>query len=236
VDRVEDDAKGMSAAGETFWSSQGPKGASPRDCPEADTRCFHRDDLRRGRGMKRDAGRFLVAALLVVMPASAQSIFKCKGPDGRTTYSTAACAGEGAALPITAQGRAAAVTANSAGTAAALPAGGATAPADEASPPVIRAPLPKQCDNGASLQFVVARLDSATTPDDIRSFLADERFRLLRCEFTRFSAEERRERDAAIRDLEARDAVRRRAAILRVETLYDRYLSPSERTTRARQR
>ena len=96
--------------------------------------------------------------------------------------------------------------------------------------------MPKQCDNKTSLQFVVTRLDSAATPDDIRSFLADERFRLLRCEFTRFSAEERRERDAAMRDVEARDAVRRRAAMLRVEALYDRYLNPSERTARARQR
>jgi hypothetical protein len=86
------------------------------------------------------------------------------------------------------------------------------------------------------LQFVVARLDSAATPDDIRSFLADERFRLLRCEFTRLSAEERRERDAAMRDLETRDAAGRRVAMARIEALYDRYLNPSERVARARNR
>jgi hypothetical protein len=175
--------------------------------------------------------------LTVSMPLSAQSIFKCKGADGRTTYSGTACTGEGATLPITPQGRSTSVTANSAPSAA-PPAGGSTPISDDATapPPTYRAPLPKQCDNQASLQFVVARLDRAATPDDIRSFLADERFRLLRCEFTRFSAEERRARDTAMRDLESRDAARRRAAILRVETLYDRYLTPSELTARARAR
>jgi hypothetical protein len=187
--------------------------------------------------MNQGAAWLLAAVLSVTMPVSAQSIFKCKGADGRITYSTVACTGEGAKLPITAQGRPAPVTANTAPPAAAPSAGAATPSSDDATPPpVLRAPLPKQCDNKASLQFVVTRLDSAATPDDIRSFLAAERFRLLRCEFTRFSAEERRERDAAMRDLETRDAARRRAAMLRVEALYDRYLTPSERTARARQR
>ena len=181
------------------------------------------------------SARFWILALLCCLaaPLSAQSIFKCKGPDGRITYSATACAGEGATLPITAQGRPAPVTAIAAppATAPTPSSGDVTAP-----PPITRAPLPKQCDNKASLQFVVARLDSAATPDDIRSFLADERFRVLRCEFTRFSAEERRERDAAMRELETRDAARRRAAILRVESLYDRYLTPGERTARSRDR
>ena len=184
------------------------------------------------------AAWLLTAALLMTVPASAQSIFKCKGADGRTTYSTAACPGEGATLPLTTQGQAAKATSNTA-VAGVAPSSGVAAPSSDdatAPPPTYRAPLPKQCDNKTSLQFVVTRLDSAATPDDIRSFLADERFRLLRCEFTRFSAEERRERDAAMRDVEARDAVRRRAAMLRVEALYDRYLNPSERTARARQR
>jgi len=169
--------------------------------------------------------------------ASAQSIFKCKGADGRITYSASACTGEGATLPLTTQPQPAKAPANSAA-AGATPSAGAPASSDDAAqpPPTFRAPLPKQCDNKGPLQYVIARLDSAATPDDIRGFLADERFRLLRCEFTRFSAEERRERDAAMRDIEARDAVRRRAAVLRVEALYDRYLNPGERTARARQR
>jgi hypothetical protein len=178
-------------------------------------------------------------ALLIYFgaPAYAQSIFKCKGADGRTTYSSTACTGEGATLAITPQGRRAPVTANTASSTAAAPAAG-SAPSDDATAPptTYRAPLPKKCDNQASLQFVVARLDSAATPDDIRGFLADERFRLLRCEFTRFSAEELRARDAAMRDLDTRDAARRRAAVLRVETLYDHYLTPGERTARARDR
>jgi|KBSSwiStaDraftv2_1062776.scaffolds.fasta_scaffold00527_20 hypothetical protein len=188
--------------------------------------------------MRVGAAWLFAAALSAIMPVSAQSIFKCKGADGRITYSSTPCAGEGTRLPITAQGRPASVTANTAPSAAAPPAGGSTPVSDDATAPSpsYRAPLPKQCDNQASLQFVVARLDSAATPDDIRSFLADERFRLLRCEFTRFSVEERRARDTAMRDLEARDAARRRAAILRVETLYDRYLTPSERTARDRNR
>jgi hypothetical protein len=63
-------------------------------------------------------------------------------------------------------------------------------------------------------------------------FLADERFRLLRCEYTRFTAEERRERDAAIADIDSRDPARRRVAIARIEALYDRYLTASDRSAR----
>jgi hypothetical protein len=188
--------------------------------------------------MRAGAAWLCAAVLTLTMPVSAQSIFKCKGADGRITYSSSACAGEGATLANTPQGRAAPATANTASSATAPSVAGSTPPSDDAAVPstTYRAPLPKKCENQASLQFVVARLDSAATPDDIRGFLADERFRLLRCEFTRFSAEELRARDAAMRDLETRDAARRRAAILRVETLYDRYLTPGERTARARDR
>jgi hypothetical protein len=101
---------------------------------------------------------------------------------------------------------------------------------------VYRAPLPKECDNVASLRYVVARLDSPSTSHDIREFLAAERFRLLRCEYTRFSSDERRARDAAMRDLDAREAARRKVAVARIEALYDRYLTPSERAARARGR
>ena len=185
--------------------------------------------------MRVGAAWFFAAVLSASIPVSAQSIFKCKGADGRITYSSTACTGEGATLAITPQGRPA--TANTASSAAVAPSAGSTPSNDAAAPPTTyRAPLPKKCDNQASLQFVVARLDSAATPDDIRGFLADERFRLLRCEFTRFSAEELHARDAAMRELESRDAARRRAAILRVETLYDHYLTPGERTARARDR
>ena len=86
------------------------------------------------------------------------------------------------------------------------------------------------------LRQVITRLDNVRTPDDLRPFLADERFRLLRCEFTRFSPAERAERDSAMRELDAADAGRRRAAMLRVEALYDRYLTPSERAARSRSR
>jgi hypothetical protein len=178
----------------------------------------------------------LAAVVTVAMPAFAQSIYKCKGTDGRITYSSLPCAGEGVTLPIAAQGQPPAASTTPPPAAAAPPAGSAPSNDAAAPAPVYRPRLPKQCDNAASLRFVVARLDSPATPDDIRGFLADERFRLVRCEFTRFSAEERRERDAAMRDLEARDAARRQAAIARIEALYDRYLNPSERVARARNR
>jgi hypothetical protein len=100
--------------------------------------------------------------------------------------------------------------------------------------PTVRAPLPRQCDNAALLQPVVVQLASPATPDDIRAFLAGERFRLVRCEFMRFTVAERRERDAAMRELEGRDAGRRGRAIQRIEALYDFYLTPSERLARAR--
>ncbi|MEO8754623.1 MAG: DUF4124 domain-containing protein [Casimicrobiaceae bacterium] len=179
-----------------------------------------------------------IAALAILLcfgaSASAQSIFKCKGADGRITYSNKPCEADGVQVPLNSQGPAAAAPAS-----AAPPQAGGAPGAGEDAKALARTslpPLPKQCDNAAQLQSVVARLDSTNTPNDIRDFLADERFRLLRCEFTRFSAEERRDRDALMRDLESRDAARRRAAILRIEALYDHYLTPAERTARARNR
>jgi hypothetical protein len=104
------------------------------------------------------------------------------------------------------------------------------------APSPIRAALPRQCDNAAMLKIVVARLDSPTTPDEIRPFLAGERFRLLRCEYTRFTPAERRERDSLMREVEGRDSARCLVAAQRIEALYDRYLSASERAARARTR
>jgi hypothetical protein len=168
----------------------------------------------------------LVVALACLAPAAGQTIYKCKS-DGRITYSNVPCAQPDAAA-------AAPAAAERAGAApgAAAPGVEREAPAQ----PLHRATLPKECDNAASLQYVVARLDNPSTPDDIREFLADERFRLLRCEFTRFTSDERRDRDAAMRDLNAREAAKRKAAVARIEALYDRYLTPNERAARARAR
>jgi hypothetical protein len=168
----------------------------------------------------------VLVALACALPAWGQTIYKCKGADGRITYSSVPCATpEPAVAPPVPQRS----------SAPAKPV--VTPPADDApAQPVYRAPLPKECDNAASLQYVIARLDSPATPNDIRDFLAAERFRLLRCEYTRFTSDERRERDAALRDLDARDAARRKAAVARIEALYDRYLTPNERAARARSR
>jgi hypothetical protein len=84
-----------------------------------------------------------------------------------------------------------------------------------------RGPLPRQCDNGAALKAVVTRLDSPATADDVREFLADERFRLVRCEIVRLTPEERRQRDAAIAELDSSDAARRQAAMARITALYE---------------
>jgi len=141
----------------------------------------------------------------------AQTIYKCKGPDGRMTYSNQACAGEGDALSKSGVRK------------------------SEASPrPTTQEPPPppgaKQCDNGALLKPVVAKLDSPATPDDVRAFLADERFRLVRCDYIRFTPEERRARDAAMADIDARDPARRKAAMQRVLALYDaRAATPATR-------
>jgi hypothetical protein len=168
---------------------------------------------------------WLAAAVFFAAPATAQTIYKCKGADGRVTYSGVPCAPSEAAAPA-ASDRAGAAP------------GVVRPPPPVAAPaqPLYRAPLPRECDNVASLRYVVARLDSPTTPHDIREFLAAERFRLLRCEYTRFSSDERRERDAAMRDLDARDGARRKSAVARIEALYDRYLTPGERAARARSR
>ncbi|MFO1312194.1 MAG: DUF4124 domain-containing protein [Burkholderiales bacterium] len=147
-----------------------------------------------------------IALLILALAAGAQAqtIYKCKGPDGRVTYSNQACAGDGEALSKSGVPKGAPAGASSA-------AAGATPAAS------------KQCDNGPLLKPVVARLDGAATPDDVRAFLADERFRLLRCDYVRFTPEERRERDAAMTEIDAKDPARRKAAMARILALYDRH-------------
>ncbi len=146
--------------------------------------------------------RKAVALLVLVLAtgAHAQSIYKCKGADGRVTYSNQPCAGDGEAL-------------SKSGVAKGAPAPAANAPAPAGA---------KQCDNGPLLKPVVAKLDSPTTPDDVRTFLADERFRLVRCEYLRFTPEQRRERDAAMADVDSKDPARRKAAMARILALYER--------------
>jgi hypothetical protein len=142
-------------------------------------------------------------ALLVLSVACAahgQTIYKCKGADGRLTYSNQPCAGDGEALTKSGARK------------------------SEPAPRAVSAEAPpgaKQCDNGPLLKPVVAKLDSPGTPDDVRAFLADERFRLIRCDYVRFTPEERRAREAAMADIDSRDPARRKAAMQRVLALYD---------------
>ena len=151
-----------------------------------------------GRPFGAHVGLWSLALLIVTGVASGQTIYKCKGADGRVTYSNHACAFDPAPLPPVKD----------------------VQPVKQEPAPA-RGMLPKQCDNGAALKAVVTRLDSPTTPDDVREFLADERFRLVRCEIARLTPEERRQRDAGIAELDSRDAVRRRAAMARVAALYE---------------
>jgi hypothetical protein len=155
----------------------------------------------------------------------AQTIYKCKGADGRITYSSLACPGEGETL-----------SKSGVHTPATPPKAveQKSPPATEAAPAKPTA-LPK-CDNAVSLKSVVARLDSPATPDDVRNFLADERLRLLRCEFTRFTLEEMHERESAMSDLNSSDVARRRAAMTRMEALYERYMTAADRAARAANR
>jgi len=139
--------------------------------------------------------------LALASGAHAQTIYKCKGPDGRFTYSNQACAGDGEALSKSGVHK--------------------PEPAPRASADAPGAPGAKQCDNGPLLKPVVAKLDSPSTPDDVRAFLADERFRLVRCDYVRFTPEERRARDAAMADVDARDPARRKAAMQRILALYE---------------
>lgn len=168
----------------------------------------------------------LLACLIASTVVSAQTIYKCKGSDGRYTYSNQPCAGDGGAL------------------------GKSAAPAPRAAPaepsasekeatgqvPSALATLPKHCDNGAMLKAVVVRLDSPGTPDDARPFLAEERLRLLRCEYVRFTPDELRAREVAMAGIAAADPSRRRAAMLHVQGLYDRYMTAADRAARAANR
>jgi hypothetical protein len=146
------------------------------------------------------APALVLAVFVLASGAHAQTIYKCKGPDGRFTYSNQACAGDGEALAKS-------------GVHKSEPA------ARQADAP--GAPGAKQCDNGPLLKPVVAKLDSPGTPDDVRAFLADERFRLVRCDYVRFTPEERRAREAAMADVDSRDPARRKAAMQRILALYD---------------
>jgi hypothetical protein len=180
----------------------------------------------------RTAAACVVAAgAAFAMSASGQTIYKCRDADGRVTYSGTACAGEGGTLGGAAQarGRTASLGANAE---PAVPSS-LTTPVSIPGP---RAALPKRCDNAALLQFVIARLESSATPDDVRGFLAEERLRLVRCEYTRLTAGEWREREQRMRDVEARDTARRRTAVARIDALYDQYLTPAEQAVRMRNR
>lgn len=162
--------------------------------------------------------------------ATAQTIYKCKGADGRITYSGTPCLGEGDAFSVKGQPKSA--TGAPSSPAAKEP----QADADARAVPGVRPPLPKSCDNAGALKVVVVRLDSPSTPDDVRGFLAEERFRLLRCEYARLTPEERRDKDVLMRDTADADPARRRAAIARIDALYDQYLTPAERAARTRDR
>ena len=161
--------------------------------------------------VRKAAAALLSLSMSLACAAHAQTIYKCKGPDGRMTYSNQACAGEGDALSKSGVRKS---------EASARPA------AAEPPPP----PGARQCENGPLLKPVVAKLDSPSTPDDVRAFLADERFRLVRCDYVRLTPEERRARDAAMADIDARDPARRKAAMQRVLALYEtRAAGPASR-------
>jgi hypothetical protein len=142
-----------------------------------------------------------LVVLSVACAAHGQTIYKCKGGDGRVTYSNQPCAGDGEALTKSGVHK--------------------SEPAPRAAGAIPPPPGAKQCDSGPLLKPVVAKLDSPATPDDVRAFLADERFRLIRCDYVRFTPEERRARDAAMADIDSRDPARRKAAMQRVLALYD---------------
>jgi len=140
-------------------------------------------------------------AAIAALSAQAQTIYKCKGADGRITYSSQACAGEGETLSKS---------------------GPARTVAEPGIRPAPMGPQPKTCDNGPLLKPVVAMLDSPSTPDDVRAFLASERLRLVRCEYLALSPDELRQRDAAMSDIDSRDASRRKAAMARIAALYEK--------------
>ena len=171
------------------------------------------------------------AAAAFAASASGQTIYKCRDAGGRVTYSGTACAGDGGTLGAAGQARG-----TSANVAANVEPDGTSSLMAPVSIPGPRPALPKRCDNAASLEVVIARLESAATPDDVRGFLAEERLRLLRCEYTRLTAGEWREREQRMADVYARDAARRHAAVARIDALYDRYLTPAEQAVRMRGR
>ena len=191
------------------------------------------------------------AAAAFAASASGQTIYKCRDAGGRVTYAGTACAGDGGALGAAGQARGTSpkgrpegeyrsaqhegspMRANVAANAEPEVASSLMAPVSIPGP---RPALPKRCDNAASLEVVIARLESAATPDDVRGFLAEERLRLLRCEYTRLTAGEWREREQRMADVYARDAARRHGAVARIDALYDRYLTPAEHAVRMRSR
>jgi hypothetical protein len=153
-----------------------------------------------------------VIACAATATADAQTIYKCKAANGRVTYSGQPCASDAEVLSVPGS------PAGSAGVSSAQPG----APAG----------VPGQCENAQQLRWVVTRLDSPDTHDDVRDFLADERYRITRCELARFSPQELRDREAALAGIDSLDAGLRHTAQVRIVEIYDRHLTPSERSAR----
>jgi len=132
--------------------------------------------------------------LLAATCVGAQTVYKCKAPDGRISYSNRPCAAAAESME-----------------APTLP-GSHRAAATVATPPA-------RCYEPGEIKDIDDWIASAKREDD-RSFLRSERQRVLGCKLAPFSIEDRQRRIEALSALASDDAQRRAKAKSDIEQLY----------------
>jgi hypothetical protein len=161
---------------------------------------------------------FLLVLALAADLAYAQSVYKCQGLDGRVTYQNTACTGPTSGAQMQ-HGR--------------LQGNTVSAPPAPKTEPTASPPSTGQaakCYEDDEARDIEVRLASLLSPPDVKAFLRTEQRRLLACDYATLSADERRRRTEALRELGSTDASRREAAMSAVNGMYLQKRRQAEKT------
>jgi hypothetical protein len=175
---------------------------------------------------------YAALVLLVVQPASAQTMYKCQNA-GKVEYSNRPCssgeevkriAPDAVATPPrqTPPDRSVAATEPSA---AAFPGVVGTQPAN-----------PSPCYMDADIREIDVSIASPSLPVDAREFFMRERLRVTSCKLGRLPPEARQARSQELRGVTHPDKTSRQASINRVDSIYAQFATPSEANTAAIER
>src|SRR3982751_3870251 len=156
----------------------------------------------------------LIVVLLAATMVQAQSVYKCQGADGRTTYQNTPCTGDASGAAMS-SGRLGGNT-----VAARTPAA-PQAESDRAAGSAATGAAGARCYDDGDLREISVRLSSPTASGEERAFLSEEQRRVTSCELAKFSSDERGRRMDAMRDLGSTDRARRDAARNTIRALYE---------------